>query len=135
MGLFLSLALAAALVESKSTSEARIRVLIESANDPIERAAGCPTAQEECMWGQRVSITLAFFKAASGMPVAESQHTLMLCSKMGLHGWGTAIAKAELQATGTAGGSLYCTRRSARIRLRDQIENEDSRSCRSTCAA
>src|SRR3954463_4138882 len=44
------------------------------------------------MWGQRVSITLAFFKAASGMPVAESQHTLMLCSKMGLHGWGTAIA-------------------------------------------
>ena len=84
------------------------------------------------MWGQRVSITLAFFKAASGMPVAESQHTLMLCSKMGLHRWGTAIAKAELQATGTAGGSLYCTRRSARIRLRDQIENEDSRSCRST---
>ena len=84
------------------------------------------------MWGQRVSITLAFFKAASGMPVAESQHTLMLCSKMGLHGWGTAIAKAKLQATGTAGGSLYCTRRSARIRLRDQIENEDSRSCRST---
>lgn len=84
------------------------------------------------MWGQRVSITLAFFKAASGMPVAESQHTLMLCSKMGLHGWGTAIAKAELRATGTAGGSLYCTRRSARIRLRDQIENEDSRSCRST---
>jgi hypothetical protein len=84
------------------------------------------------MWGQRVSITLAFFKAASGMPVAESQHTLMLCSKMGLHGWGTAIAKAELQATGTAGGSLYCTRRSARIRLRDQIESEDSRSCRST---
>ena len=77
------------------------------------------------MWGQRVSITLAFFKAASGMPVAELQHTLMLCSKMGLHGWGTAIAKAELQATGTAGGSLYCTRRSARIRLRDQIENED----------
>ena len=76
------------------------------------------------MWGQRVSITLAFFKAASGMPVAESQHTLMLCSKMGLHGWGTAIAKAELQATGTAGGSLYCTRRSARIRLRDQIESE-----------
>ena len=50
----------------------------------------------------------------------------------GPHGWGTAIAKAELQATGTAGGSLYCTRRSARIRLRDQIENEDSRSCRST---
>jgi hypothetical protein len=44
------------------------------------------------MWGQRVSITLAFFKAASGMPVAESQHTLMLCSKMGLHGWGTVIA-------------------------------------------
>ena len=84
------------------------------------------------MWGQRVSITLAFFKAASGMPVAESQHTLMLCSKMGLHGWGTAIAKAELQATGTAGGSLYCTRRSARIRLRDQIESQDSRSCRST---
>ena len=84
------------------------------------------------MWGQRVSITLAFFKAASGMPVAESQHTLMLCSKMGLHGWGTAIAKAELQATGTAGGSLYCTRRSARIRLRDQVESEDSRSCRST---
>ena len=84
------------------------------------------------MWGQRVSITLAFFKAASGMPVAESQHTLMLCSKMGLHGWGTAIAKAELRATGTAGGSLYCTRRSARIRLRDQIESEDSRSCRST---
>jgi len=84
------------------------------------------------MWGQRVSIILAFFKAASGMPVAESQHTLMLCSKMGLHGWGTAIAKAELQATGTAGGSLYCTRRSARIRLRDQIESEDSRSCRST---
>ena len=84
------------------------------------------------MWGQRVSITLAFFKAASGMPVAESQHTLMLCSKMGLHGWGTAIAKAELQATGTAGGSLYCTRRSARIRLRGQIESEDSRSCRST---
>ena len=29
LGLFLSLALAAALVESKSTSEARIRVLIE----------------------------------------------------------------------------------------------------------
>ena len=84
------------------------------------------------MWGQRVSITLAFFKAASGMPVAESQYTLMLCSKMGLHGWGTAIAKAELRATGTAGGSLYCTRRSARIRLRDQIESEDSRSCRST---
>ena len=84
------------------------------------------------MWGQRVSITLAFFKVASGMPVAESQHTLMLCSKMGLHGWATAIAKAELRATGTAGGSLYCTRRSARIRLRDQIENEDSRSCRST---
>ena len=84
------------------------------------------------MWGQRVSITLAFFKAASGMPVAESQHTLMLCSKMGLHGWGTVIAKAELQATGTAGGSLYCTRRSARIRLRDQIESEDSRSCGST---
>ena len=84
------------------------------------------------MWGQRVSITLAFFKAASGMPVAESQHTLMLCSKMGLHGWGTAIAKAELRATGTAGGSLYCTRRSARIRLRDQIESEDSRSCGST---
>ena len=55
-----------------------------------------------------------------------------VCSKMSLHGWGTAIAKAELQATGTAGGSLYCTRRSARIRLRDQIENEDSRSCRST---
>ena len=52
------------------------------------------------MWGQRVSITLAFFKAASGMPVAESQHTPMLCSKMGLHGWGTAIAKAELRATG-----------------------------------
>ena len=24
----------------------------------------------------------------------------MLCSKMGLHGWGTAIAKAELRATG-----------------------------------
>ena len=23
---------------------------------------------------------------------AESQHTLMLCSKMGLHGWGTVIA-------------------------------------------
>ena len=84
------------------------------------------------MWGQRVSITFAFFKAASGMPVAESQHTLMLCSKMGLHGWGTAIAKAALQATGKAGGSLYCTGRLARIRLRDQIENEDSRSCGST---
>jgi hypothetical protein len=41
-------------------------------------------------------------------------------------------AKAELQATGCAGGSSYCTRRSARIRLRDQIESEDSRSCGST---
>ena len=73
-----------------------------------------------------------FLQSRKWKPVAESQHTLMLCSKMGLHGWGTAIAKAELQATGTAGGSLYCTRRSARIRLRDQIESEDSRSCRST---
>ena len=84
------------------------------------------------MWGQRVSITLAFFKAASGMPVAESQHTLMLCSKMGLHGWGTAIAKAELQATGTAGGSLYCTRRIDAYPSARSIENEYSRSCRST---
>ena len=42
------------------------------------------------------------------------------------------IAEADLQATGCAGGSSYCTRRSARIRLRDQIESEDSRSCRST---
>jgi hypothetical protein len=41
-------------------------------------------------------------------------------------------AKAQLQATGCAGGSSYCTRRSARIRLRDQIESEDSRSCGST---
>jgi len=41
-------------------------------------------------------------------------------------------AKAELQATGCAGGSSYYTRQSARIRLRDQIESEDSRSCGST---
>jgi hypothetical protein len=41
-------------------------------------------------------------------------------------------AKAESQATGCAGGSSYCTRRSARIRMRDQIESEDSRSCGST---
>ena len=39
-------------------------------------------------------------------------------------------AKAVLQATGcAAGGSSYCTRRPARIRLRDQIESKDSRSC------
>ena len=28
------------------------------------------------MWGQRVSITLAFFKAASGMPVADENEFL-----------------------------------------------------------
>src|SRR3954470_4212597 len=42
------------------------------------------------------------------------------------------IAEAKLQATGCAGGSSYCTCRSARIHLRDQIESENSRSCRST---
>ena len=32
-------------------------------------------------------------KSSAGISLkAESQHTLMLCSKMGLHGWGTAIA-------------------------------------------
>jgi hypothetical protein len=41
-------------------------------------------------------------------------------------------AKAQLQATGCTGGSPYFTRRSASIRLRDQIESEDSRSCGST---
>ena len=73
-------------------------------------------------------------KSSAGISLrikAESQHTLMLCSKMGLHGWAAPIASG-LRATGTAGGSLYCTRRSARIRLRGQIESEDSRSCRST---
>ena len=76
MGLFLSLALAAALVESKSTSAARIRVFIsdmQTANDPIERAAGAPRPRSECLW---VSITLAFFKAASGMPMAGGNEFL-----------------------------------------------------------
>ena len=51
------------------------------------------------------------------------------CQAPGLSG---KITKPDLLATGCAGGSSYCTRRSARIRLRDQIESEDSRSCGST---
>ena len=35
-----------------------------------------PRPRSECLWGQRVSITLAFFKAASGMPVAGGNEFL-----------------------------------------------------------
>jgi hypothetical protein len=55
LGLFLSLALAAALVESKSTSAARIRVLIEWHVDrqwPNRKGRRLPTAQEWVLWGR-----------------------------------------------------------------------------------
>ena len=111
-------------------------ILVGGQADPT--ANSCPGNGDEALrkkcsetdWFSRRGGTrrlqATYYEAATEYLYGESGRS---CQARGLLG---KITKPDLQATGCAGGSSYCTRRSARIRLRDQIESEDSRSCGST---
>ena len=75
---------------------------------------------------------------AVAVPADYTRHICeaQLCIYMGKVGEavkrGPTITKTDLQATGCAGGSSYCTRDQRVSVSRDQIESEVSRSCGST---